>query len=114
MSDPVTKTYRVRVALEQIPAEAKLGMTAKVVLNNGKEEHFLLPATAIYQTNEQAKVWLVKYNKANLTDITIAGYAGNDVIVASGVTRGDVIVTAGLNKLVPNQDVRLMESGERK
>ena len=114
MSDPVTKTYRVRVALEQIPAEAKLGMTAKVVLNNGKEEHFLLPATAIYQTNEQAKVWLVKDNKANLTDITIAGYAGNDVIVANGVTRGDVIVTAGLNKLVPNQDVRLMESGERK
>ena len=114
MADPLTKTYRVRVALEQMPAEAKLGMTAKVVMNNGKAEQFLLPATAIYQTNEQAKVWLVKDNKANLQDITIAGYAGNDVIVANGINRGDVVVTAGLNKLVPNQDVRLMESGERK
>ena len=54
------------------------------------------------------------FNPANLTDIAIAGYAGNDVIVASGVTHGDVVVTAGLNKLVTNQDVRLMESGELK
>ena len=114
MSDTLTKTYRVRVALDNMPQEAKLGMTAKVVLHNGKEEHFLLPATAIYQTNEQAKVWLVKDNKANLADITIAGYSGNEVVVASGLNRGDKVVTAGLNKLVPNQDVRLMESGDGK
>ncbi len=114
MADAVTKTYRVRVAIDNMPAEAKLGMTAKVTFNNGKAEHFLLPATAIYQTDNQAKVWLVKDNTANLADISIAGYSENNVIVASGLQAGDIVVTAGLNKLVPNQSVRLMESGERK
>ena len=114
MSDPITKTYRVRVAIDNMPQEAKLGMTAKVVFNNGKAEHFLLPATAIYQTNDQAKVWLVKDNKANLADIAIAGYADNNVIISSGLQAGDVVVTAGLNKLVPDQTVRLMESGDGK
>ncbi|MBR2219434.1 MAG: efflux RND transporter periplasmic adaptor subunit [Phascolarctobacterium sp.] len=114
MSDTLTKTYRVRVAIKDMPAEAKLGMTAKVTFNNGKAEHFLLPATAIYQTDKQAKVWLVKDNKANLADISIAGYSDNNVIVASGLKAGDVVVTAGINKLVPDQSVRLMESGDSK
>lgn len=114
MADAITKTYRVRVAIEDMPAEAKLGMTTKVTLANGEEKHFLLPATAIYQTNDQPKVWLVKDNKANLADVTIAGYAGNEVIVASGVSAGDVVITAGLSKLIPDQTVRLMESGDGK
>lgn len=114
MADTLTKTYRVRVAIKDMPAEAKLGMTAKVTFYNGKAEHFLLPATAIYQTDKQAKVWLVKDNKANLADISIAGYSDNNVIVASGLKAGDVVVTAGINKLVPDQSVRLMESGDSK
>ena len=114
MADALTKTYRVRVAIKDMPAEAKLGMTAKVTFNNGKAEHFLLPATAIYQTDKQAKVWLVKDNKANLADISIAGYSDNNVIVVSGLKAGDVVVTAGINKLVPDQSVRLMESGDSK
>ena len=114
MADALTKTYRVRVAIKDMPADAKLGMTAKVTFNNGKAEHFLLPATAIYQTDKQAKVWLVKDNKANLADISIAGYSDNNVIVASGLKAGDVVVTAGINKLVSDQSVRLMESGDSK
>lgn len=112
MADPITKTYRVRVAIEDMPAEAKLGMTTKVTLANGEAQHFLLPATAIYQTNQQPQVWLVKDNRASLADITIAGYSGNEVIIAKGLTAGDVVITAGLNKLVPEQPVRLMESGD--
>ena len=114
MADALTKTYRVRVAIKDMPAEAKLGMTAKVTFSNGKAEHFLLPSTAIYQTDKQAKVWLVKDNKANLADISIAGYSDNNVIVASGLKAGDLVVTAGINKLVPDQSVRLMESGDSK
>lgn len=114
MADAITKTYRVRVAIDNMPAEAKLGMTTKVTLANGKAKHFLLPATAIYQIDSQPKVWLVKDNKASLTDISIGGYAGNEVIVAKGLQQGDVVITAGLSKLTPNQAVRLMESGDGK
>ncbi|MBQ7317710.1 MAG: efflux RND transporter periplasmic adaptor subunit [Phascolarctobacterium sp.] len=114
MADAITKTYRVRVALDSFPAEAKLGMTTKVTLDNGSAEHFLLPATAIYQIDSQPKVWLVQDNKASLTDITIAGYAGNQVVIANGVQAGDIVITAGLNKLTPQQPVRLMESGDGK
>lgn len=114
MADAITKTYRVRVAIENMPAEAKLGMTTKVTLDNGEAKRFLLPATAIYQIDNQPKVWLVKDGKASLSDIAIVGYAGNEVIIASGVQAGDIVITAGLNKLTPKQTVRLMESGDGK
>lgn len=112
MSDPITKTYRVRVSMEQLPAEAKLGMTAKVTLLQDDRQHIVIPATALYQTDSATKVWLVREGKAVLTDVTVQGYEGNNVIISQGLRQGDVIITAGISKLTPAQEVRLMKSGE--
>ncbi len=114
MSDPVTKTYRVRVALKNIPEVIKLGMTAKVTLRNGEQENILIPANAVYQIDSATKVWLVHEGKAKLTDIKVHSYNGNNVIVADGLKRGDIVITAGISKLSENQEVRLLKSGEQK
>lgn len=116
MADPLTKTYKVSVALDKMPEAVKLGMTAKVSFANNTSapaQTYLLPPTAIYKTNDKTQVWKVKEKKAVPTDIVIEGYKDNSVRILQGVEPGDVIITAGLSKLTPNQEVRLLEGGDK-
>ena len=131
MADPVTRTYKVCVAVPDLPKAPKLGMTAKVSLGNNHDNTtnsthrkgdtqasasaptFTLPAQALYQVNNKTQVWLVQENKAKLVDVVVAGYAGNDVIISQGLSKGDRVITAGLAKLVPEQEVRPEEGGDK-
>lgn len=119
MADATTKTYRVNVALDAMPAAVKLGMTAKVSFIEGTANaSLIIPASAIYKTDNKTQVWLVKDNHAILQSVTVAQYKGNDVEISSGLKNGDVVVTAGISKLIPEQEVRLMDKaaqgGEKK
>jgi hypothetical protein len=44
-----------------------------------------------------------------LRPITVARYEANNVVVASGLDKGDIVVTAGVNTLTAGQKVRLAE-----
>ncbi|MDO4921289.1 MAG: efflux RND transporter periplasmic adaptor subunit [Phascolarctobacterium sp.] len=114
MADPVARTYKVCIAVPDLPEAARLGMTAKVTLlsDTDSSQQLLIPATALYQVDGQPQVWVVRDKHAQLTDVRIAGYEGNMVRIADGLTPGDVIITAGLSKLTPNQEVRVEEGGE--
>jgi hypothetical protein len=45
-----------------------------------------------------------------LRPITVARYEANTVVVASGLAKGDIVVTAGVNTLTVGQKVRLAET----
>lgn len=118
MADSVTRTYKVCIAVPNLPQNAKLGMTAKVELfpnekGNNKDNTFLLPAQALYQVNQKTQVWIVEENKAKLVDVAVDGYSGNEIIISQGIKAGDKVITAGLAKLTPNQEVRLEEGGDK-
>lgn len=113
-SDSITRTYPVKLRFDKNSSEIKLGMTAKVNLNdNNSDLSILIPAQAIFQTDATPQVWIVKDNKVHLVKIKISGYEGNLVKITSGLKTGDIIVTAGLAKISENSEVRL-ESGEYK
>ena len=113
MADSVTRTYKVKVAVDAMPEAAKLGMTAKVTLRNGTEKTISIPSGAIYQTGEQTQVWVIRNKKATLVNVKTAGYKGSNVIVTGGLSDGDVVVTGGVNKLTEGQEVRLESSEEK-
>ena len=130
MADPVTRTYKVCVAVPDLPAAAKLGMTATVswapeqraavsgaakgdaTATEPTSPAFTIPAQALYQVNGKTQVWVVRDNKAQLVEVKVNGYSGNEVLIEQGLRRGDKVITAGLAKLVPHQEVRLEEGGE--
>lgn len=117
MADSVTRTYKVKISVPQLPAAAKLGMTASVTLTPAdtpaqSQQELLIPATALYQVNDKTQVWLVRDNKAVLQSVTVGGYSGNSVRITSGLQAGDVLITAGLSKLVEAQPVQPLEGGE--
>jgi multidrug efflux system membrane fusion protein len=113
MADSVTRTYKVKVAVDSMPEQANLGMTAKVTLNAGTVKSTLVPTGAIYQTGDEAKVWVVRDKKVSLVPVKTAGFEGSDVKITDGLSKGDVVVTGGINKLAEGQEVRL-ESSETK
>lgn len=113
MADSITRTYKVRVAVDNMPAAAKLGMTAKVTLSTGTESAIILPTSAIYQTGDKPQVWVVTDKKVHLVPVQVAGYEGSNIKITSGLKKGDMVVTGGVNKLAEGMDVRL-EDGETK
>ncbi|NQD38984.1 efflux RND transporter periplasmic adaptor subunit [Permianibacter sp. IMCC34836] len=109
-TDPVTRTYNTRITVQEVDTDLKLGMTATVTLTGAGAQAVRLPLTAIYQTDAQPKVWLVDGNQqVNLQPVTLGDFVDNDVIVIAGLKDGDRVVTAGVNRLVPAQHVKLIE-----
>lgn len=129
MADPLTRTFKVCVAIKDLPDAAKLGMTAKVsFVNNasleaattstsnftsGKPTAFTLPTTALYQVNNKTQVWIVREGRAEPVDVVIGSYVGNNVQIIKGLNKGDNVIIAGLGKLTPQQEVRLEQGGEQ-
>ncbi len=116
LADPVTKTYKVKATLLDPPADVLLGMTAKAVPEKNETSADInmltLPITAVYRLNDKPYVWIVKDNHVETVAVTIESYRENNVIISSGISKGDTVVTAGVNKLLPGQEVRILESGE--
>ena len=110
-ADPTTRTYTVRVSLPGAPPQMRLGanVIGSVTLNQGSS--ITIPGTALFQKEGQPAVWLVeKDGTVQLKQITIDRYQGDLVVVGDGLAQGDVVVTGGVQKLLPGQKVRLMQA----
>ena len=116
MADSITRTYKVRISVPDLPQEAKLGMTAKASFMPASAQseinEIVIPATALYQINKKTQVWLVRNGAAVLQDVTVSGYNGNNVRITNSLKKGDILITAGISKLVEKQKVRLAEGGD--
>lgn len=89
----------------------KSGMFGKVlpkaigVKNGSEEEHIIVPASCIIGTNIQPQVYIVQNGKAKLQDITISSRFQNKVLVSSGLSEGDVVITNGFINLFDGANV---------
>ena len=110
-ADPTTRTFTVRVSLPDAPARMRLGanVVGSVTVNQGR--NITIPGSALFQKDGQPAVWLVtKDGTVQLKPITVARYQGDTVVVGDGLAQGDVVVTGGVQKLLPGQRVRLMQA----
>src|SRR5215469_13673111 len=110
-ADPTTRTFTVRVSLPEAPARMRLGanVVGSVTVNQGR--NITIPGSALFQKDGQPAVWLVtKDGTVQLKPITVERYQGDAVVVGSGLAQGDVVVTGGVQKLLPGQKVRLMQA----
>ena len=48
-----------------------------------------------------------------LKDVTVARYETDRVIISGGLAKGEVVVTAGVNRLREGQKVRLAEAASK-
>jgi RND family efflux transporter MFP subunit len=113
VADPATRTFIAKVSLQNLtPKQAvlvKLGMTASVQFVITTPGSFIkVPLTALYQEKGVTSVWLVEKNAVKLVPVQVGGVSGNDVLLTSGVTSGQTVVTAGVHILNPGQKVSIL------
>jgi RND family efflux transporter MFP subunit len=109
-----TRTYRARLK----PAKARqlpLGATATLVSSRIAPESAPaapVPASALTQSNGQPAVWIVRRSGGDaagtvaLVPISVHGYR-NDEALVSGLPAGELVVTAGVQKMAPGLQVAL-------
>ena len=112
-NDPVTRTYTVKVSVDA-KEPPPLGATVYVVPQAGSvvgAPVIKLPTTALRQEGKATAVWVV--DKATMTVkpqvIQVATADGNDVVVASGLQPGMLVVSAGVHVLSPGQKISIYQ-----
>lgn len=112
-ADPVTRTFRVRVGLDNPPEAMRLGSSVNGTVRLDAGASIEIPASALTAYESRPAVWVV--DPATLTvslrNIEVARFNPATVAVASGLGEGDVVVTAGVQALHPGQTVRLLGQG---
>ncbi|MDB5931330.1 MAG: efflux transporter, family, subunit [Polaromonas sp.] len=113
-SDPVTRTYPVKVSIES-GTPPPLGATVYVVPEAqaaAAAPVIKLPTSALRQEGQSTAVWV--FDKASMTvrsqPIQLATADGNEVVVASGLQPGMQVVSAGVHVLSPGQKVTIYQS----
>jgi RND family efflux transporter MFP subunit len=109
-ADPATRTFEVKVALNQPPLAMRLGATivGEIVLNS--DPVIEIPATALMQSEQKPAVWVVDPAESTVTlrPIGVTRYEADSAIVGEGLADGDIVVTAGVQALRPGQKVKLL------
>ena len=111
VADGATRTYRVRVALPELPEAARLGMTASVRFKGAAGTHVQLPISALFQQGEQPAVWVLPDDatQLELRPIMLAAMGTDTIAVARGVAPGERVVVAGVHRLDANVVVRVWD-----
>jgi multidrug efflux system membrane fusion protein len=114
-ADAATRTYAAKFTLDNPPAYAQIGMTATLSIKQTLPKPLArLPLTAIFQKGPKPAVWVVDpaAGKVTLTPVEVAAFREDGAWIASGLTEGQLVVTAGVNKIDPAQKVRLMDTAK--
>lgn len=109
-ADPVTRTFKVRIGLNDPPAAMRLGSTVTGSIQIGAGAGIEIPASALTSANQRPAVWVLDpaSNTVSLRNIEVLSYGLARVAVAEGLQPGDIVVTAGVQTLRPGQQVRLL------
>jgi len=112
VADPATRTYTVKVTLKDPPPQLRFGMSIGGRLKGHAAPAVSLPLAALFEKNGAPAVWVLDQQSSILTlrPVTVARYEANTVVVGSGLAKGDIVVTAGVNTLTVGQKVRLAEA----
>ena len=111
-ADALTRTYLVKVAVQDADAALRWGMTANVGVSGMRGNAvavgaLVVPMTALAQSGQQAAVWVVgPGNAVQQRPIAIAQYIENGAVVAGGLAAGETIVVAGVHKLNAGDVIR--------
>lgn len=111
-ADPKTRTYRGRFTLENPPEQVRLGMTATVHLKQSlSQASYSIPSTAILRAGNTPAVWRVDIDTGKLTAVPVKLEEFHDasVTVSGDLKDGDLIVSAGIQKLDASRTVRVWE-----
>jgi RND family efflux transporter MFP subunit len=112
VADPVTRTYQARFTIQKSGPKVVMGMTATVHLTPpGVAQGYALPLSSLLRNGDRPAVWVVDRanGKVTLVPVEVREYRHETVVLSAGVKPGQLVVTAGVQKLDPAVTVRAWE-----
>jgi len=108
-ADPATRTYAARIMLKNPDAAVQLGMSATLEVRPAGDQIMRLPLAAVVSRDSHPSVWKVdNAGIVHMTPVAIGSIEENAVRIISGLTGGDIVVTAGANLLRDGEKVKLL------
>lgn len=109
VADPTTRTYAVKVTLKNPPPQVRFGMSVGGRVKGRSAPVVVLPLAALYDKGGSSAVWVfdAASGSVSLKPVVVSRFETDAVVIASGLVKGDVVVTAGVNQLREGQKVRL-------
>jgi membrane fusion protein, multidrug efflux system len=114
-ADPQSRTYRVKLTLEQPGQVVRLGMTGDAVLSPvaaasagaAPTPTFTVPATAIFHQGNAPAVWVIGTGNSTLElrAVTVRSYSDHSTVIAGGLADGDTVVMAGVHTVYAGERV---------
>jgi len=109
-ADESTGGFKIEVQVENKENLIKAGMTAKLELILSKDEKVLaIPEYSLVTKNDENFVYKITDNTAKLVKIEILETMGENIIISSGVDKGDTIVVVGMKNLGLKTNVKIEE-----
>ena len=114
-ADPASRTYRVKATLLEDQETAHLGMTATVWIHSNISSRMTIPLSAVFTPQNkprQPHVWLVDEQTGTVSSVPVqvGEPLDGEHIAVSGLTSGQLLVSAGIQRLAEGQAVRLPDA----
>ena len=107
-----TRTHLTKAFIADCPASMLLGSTVTGEIIEDRQNVIIIPKTALTSHNDRAAVWVIgQDNTVSYRAIDIDRYTKDSVYVKSGLSKGDRVVTAGVQVLLEGQKVKEAANG---
>ncbi|WP_261374105.1 efflux RND transporter periplasmic adaptor subunit [Yersinia bercovieri] len=113
-ADPQTRTWRLRITLDNPPPAMALGASVQLTLNASGPRLIALPASALTRTGNKPAVFVVdeKTLTLHLRPVVVGRYSTSEIFISAGVQPGERVVIAGVSKLREGEKVMPGEDSE--
>lgn len=110
VADATTRTYQVKVSLIDPPPAMRFGSSVAGRMKEKTAPVVVLPGSALFDQGGKPAVWVFDSatSEVSLKPVTVVRYEAGRVVISDGLAKGDVVVTAGVNRLRMGQKVRLL------
>jgi RND family efflux transporter MFP subunit len=104
--DSMTRTFPVRVLLDNSDFAIKAGMEAAATFDlSDRTTALMVPKDAVVTAGDRSLVYLVRDARAVAASVTVVGYHEGLAAVSGDLKAGDMAVIRGNERLMPGQDV---------
>lgn len=118
-STGTSSTYRVTVLLDAEDSRIRPGMAAEVAFSFGTgdtRERFIVPSVAVGEDRLGRYVYVLEHGADEVGTVhrkavEVGDLTSEGIEISSGLADGDLIVTAGVNRLADGDSVRVPEPG---
>ncbi len=108
--DRIRRAFRVAVTLGNTNQGIYAGSTVKVnLIQKTIKRAIVLPEETIHHSGGEHFVYVAKENNAIVKKVVLGQRTGLDVIVNEGIEEGDLLITAGMDKLKNNTPISIIQ-----